>query len=133
MGTSEEKVLGTVLFGGYYKDICFTDKRVIQFEVMRDRWKFLLNTVGALRLVVERGGKIADVLPFVKTEFPRNQISSIDLKDHGRFARGHIVIKKSSGETVELARIDVDVDKKAFAELSDLVKGLYPEITTSIG
>ncbi|MDA4121498.1 MAG: zinc ribbon domain-containing protein [Thaumarchaeota archaeon] len=130
-GTAEQ-VLGTVLFGGYYKDICFTDRRVIQFEIMRDRYKFLAKALGPKPLVVEKGGKISDVLPFVKTEVPRNQIASIDVKNHGRFGRGHITILRTSGSPLELARIDVDVDKEAFGELAELVRGVYPEIKTTV-
>ena len=74
---SPEQVLGTVLFGGYYKDICFTNRRIIQFETMRDRWKYLAKvTLNPPPLVLDRDEKIDDVLPFLKLEIPRGPDSS---------------------------------------------------------
>ena len=99
---------------------------------MRDRYKFFVKALGPKPLVVERGGNMTDVLPFVKTEILREQIASIELKNHGRFGRGYIKISKTSGELVELARIDVDVSKDAFGELAQLVNGIYPEIKKTI-
>jgi hypothetical protein len=128
-GTAEQ-VFGTALFGGYYKDICFTDRRIIQFETMRDRWKYLVKvTMKPPPLVLDRGGKIDDVLPFLKLEIPRGQIRRIELKDHSRFGRGHIKVVKITGETIELARIDVDVPREPFEQLTSLVREAYPEIS----
>ncbi|HEV2225730.1 MAG TPA: zinc ribbon domain-containing protein [Nitrososphaerales archaeon] len=123
-----EAVLGTILFGGYYKDICFTDRRVIQFEVMRDRYKFLVKALGPKPLSVDKGTKVSDVLPFLKQEIPRSQIASIEVRNHGRFGRGRIEVRTTMGGEVELARIDVDVDKASFSELVGFVNGIYPEI-----
>ena len=127
-GFEGEAVLGTILFGGYYKDICFTDRRVIQFEVMRDRYKFLVKALGPKPLSVDRGTKVSDVLPFLKQEIPRIQITSIEIRNHGRFGRGRIAVRTTMGGEVELARIDVDVDKASFSELAGFVSGIYPEI-----
>jgi len=121
-----------VLFGGYYKDLCFTDKRVIQFEVMRDRWKFLLKAASPLPLVVESGGDIGQVLPFLKAEILRTEIASIGLAFHGRARRGYISVVRRTGEVVELARIDTDVDRKMFDGLVNLVRSFYPEIPKSV-
>jgi hypothetical protein len=127
---SVEQVLGTVLFGGYYKDICFTDRRIIQFEVMRDRWKYLAKvTMKPPPLVLDKDTRIDDVLPFLKLEIPRGQIRRIELKDHSRFGRGHIRVVRTTGETIELARIDVDVPRESFAQLTSLVREAYPEIS----
>ncbi|HEY6282981.1 MAG TPA: zinc ribbon domain-containing protein [Nitrososphaerales archaeon] len=126
---SAEQVLGTVLFGGYYRDICFTDRRVIQFETMRDRWKYLVKvTMKPPPLVLDRDSKIDDVLPFLKLEIPRGQIRRIELKDHSRLGRGHFRIVRITGETTELARIDVDVPRELFKQLTNMVREAYPEI-----
>lgn len=123
-----EEVLGVVLFGGYYKDICFTDSRIIQFEVMRDRWKFLLKAAKPLPLVVESGGNLSQVLPFLKNEIPRVEVAALELTYHGRLTTGHFKVTKKSGEVFELARIDADVDRGAFDQLALLVRSVYPEV-----
>lgn len=131
---SVEKVLGVVMFTGNFKDICFTDRRVIQFEIMRDRWKFLVNaSLGPRPLVIDRSTKIEDVLPFVKAEIPRSDISSLEVKDHGRARRGYVTVVRKSGARVELARLNVDIDKESFGELVELVGSIYPEISKSLG
>jgi len=127
-----ERVLGSVLFGSYHKDICFTDRRVISFETMRDRYKFLVKALGPKPMVVETGGKIEDFLPFVKLEVLRSDISSIDLKEHGRVHRGTVSVVKKSGEVVELARLDVDVDKESYRKLAELVSSIYPEVRKNL-
>jgi hypothetical protein len=131
-GRFEENVFGVVLFGGYYRDICLTDRRLIQFEVMRDRWKFLTKAAGLLPLVVDRETKLGDVLPFIKLEIPRSQIFLIDLKNHTRFGRGHIRIKTIAGQETELARIDLDVKDDAFQELTAFLTGSYPEVRVDV-
>src|SRR5271166_5584422 len=85
-----ENVMGIVLFGGYYKDICFTDSRVIQFEPMKDRWKFLAQPLGLKPLIVEKGGNLNDVLLFKRSEFLLSEVSAIEVKNHSRVLRGHI-------------------------------------------
>ncbi len=129
-----EEALGCVMFKGPYKDICFTNKRIIQFEVMRDRWKFLVNaTLSPKPMVVDRSMGIGDVAPFVKSEVLRSDVSRIEVKGHGRFTRGVIRVVKKSGQSVDLARIDVDVDKQSFVELCSLVSSIYPEIPKNVG
>ena len=123
-----ERVLGVVLFGGYYKDICFTDRRIIQFETMGDRWKFFLKAAKPLPLVVDTDSKIEDVTPFIKSEIPIGQVRQVDLKDHSRFGRGHIKVLKATGETIELARIDLDVTKEMFGQMVKLLRGAYPQV-----
>ena len=127
-----EKVLGSVLFGGYHKDICFTDRRIISFEIMRDRYKFLVKALGPKPMVVETGGKIEDFLPFMKSEVLRSELSTIDLKEHGRFHRGTVSVVKKSGEAVELARLDVDVDKESYSKLNQLLSSIYPEVRKNL-
>jgi hypothetical protein len=129
---SREKVLGAILFGGYYRDVCFTDIRLIQFEVMRDRWKFVLKAIGSQPLVIDTNATLDQVLPFMKAEISRSDIDSINVKCHGRVSRGRIRVTKKSGEAIELARIDTDVDKKSFNELTDFLKSIYPEVRKSV-
>jgi hypothetical protein len=131
---SAEQVLGIVLFGGYYKDVCFTDRRIIQFETLRDRWKYLVKvTMKPPPLVLDRDGKIDDVLPFLKLEILRGQIRRIELENHSRFGRGHLKVVRTTGENIELARIDVDVSKESFEQLRSLVREAYPEIPIESG
>jgi len=127
-----EQVLGCVLFGGYYMDIGFTDRRVIQFEPLKQRWKFLLQALGPKRMMVAKTSTLEDVLRFIKAEIPRAEISRIEVKPHGRFARGRITVVKRSGESVDLARLDVDIDKESHEELVSLVGSIYPEIPKAI-
>jgi len=127
-----EQVLGCVLFGGYYKDIAFTDRRVIQFEPFKQRWKFLMQALGPKRLVVDRETTIQDVLPFSKREIPREEITRIEVKAHTRLARGRIRAVTTYGESVDLARLDVDIEKDSYAELIALVRSIYPEMPKTI-
>src|SRR5258708_3799538 len=127
-----EQVLGCVLFGGYYKDIAFTDRRVIQFEPFKQRWKFLMQALGPKRLVVDRETTLKDVLPFIKVEVPRAEISRIEVKAHGTLARGKITVVKRSGEELYLARLDVDIEKESYADVLSLVRSIYPEIPKEI-
>jgi zinc ribbon protein len=129
---SGEQVLGCVLFGGYYMDIGFTDRRVIQFEPLKKRWKFLTQALGPKRLVVDRTSTLEDVLLFIKAEIPRAEISRIEVKAHGRFARGRIRVVKRSGESVDLARLDVDIEKESYAELMTFIGSIYQEIPKAI-
>ena len=130
--TSGEQVLGCVLFGGYYKDIAFTDTRVILFEPFRQRWKFLMQALGPKRLVVDRTSTMDDITPFIKMEIPRGEISRIEVKAHGTLVRGKITVLKSSGEEVYLARLDVDIEKESYADMISLVNSIYPEIPKEI-
>jgi hypothetical protein len=131
-GADDEEVYGVVLFKGYQKELCFTEKRIISFETMRDRYKFLFRALGPLPMVVDRTTKIGDVLPFLKSEIPRSEVWKIEVKDHGRFSRGHIRVTKRTRQVVDLARIEVDVDKKAFGDLAELVNSIYPEVAKTI-
>jgi hypothetical protein len=130
--TAGEQVLGCVLFGGYYFDICFTDKRVIQFEPFKKRWKFLLQAVGPKRLVVDTTSTLEEVLPFAKREIPLEEISRIEVKAHTRLSRGRIRAVTTYGDSVDLARLDVDIEKESYAELIALVRSIYPNIPKTI-
>jgi hypothetical protein len=83
-------------------------------------------------MVVDRSRSINDVLPFLKAEIPRADISAMEVKNHGRAHRGRIRVVKRSGEAVDLARLDVDTEKESYADLVAFVKSIYPEIPKTV-
>jgi hypothetical protein len=133
LNSGGEKTFGIVSFAGYYRSICFTDRRIIQFQEIGDRWKYLLNVaMKPSHLIIDTQVDLKIVLDFEKSQILRGEISSILLENHGRFKRGHFSVFKKSGEAVDLARIDVNVDQKSFTELGVFVKSLYPEVTKKV-